>query len=121
MSTAAGELRAASTRLRELARAVETDIATNPYWASEKHPPHDYPNLYARGVDNGLGGPAGTYAAALHLGVGDALADWLEFHAAMDERLLALVDGAPGMDEATWDGKPHPALTLARQINGSQT
>ncbi len=47
------------------------------------------------------------------------LARWLEFHAAMDERLHALVDGTPDMGEATWDGEPHPALAIARQINAN--
>lgn len=112
MSTAADELRAASARLRELARAVEADIAANPYWASEEYPPHDYPNLYARGVDNGLGGPAGVYAAALHPGVGAALAEVFDAWARMvdvDPDLMHRVGG-------------RETLALARQINtGSQT
>ena len=116
MSTAADELRAASARLRELAAAVEADIATNPYWASEEHPPHDYPNLYPRGVDNGLGGPAGAYAAALHLGVGTALADWLEATANEVARIEEQYqDRTAGESMA-----PH-ALAVARLINtGSQ-
>jgi hypothetical protein len=111
MSTAADELRAASARLRELAAAVEADIATNPYWASEEYPPHDYPNLYARGVDNGLGGPAGVYAAALHPGVGAALAGVFDAWARMadvDPDLMHRVGG-------------RETLALARLINtGSQ-
>lgn len=57
-----------------------------------------------------------TVAVRLHPDVATALADWLEFQAAMDERFLALVDGAPSMDDATWDGKPHPALVVARAL-----
>jgi hypothetical protein len=106
MSTASDELRAASARLRELATAVEADISTNPYWASGEHPPHDYPNLYARGVDNGLGGPAGAYAAAMHPDLGRALAELLETAA----------------EYVADDSPTHPthvvrALTLARLIN----
>lgn len=126
MSTAADELRAASTRLRELARAVDADIAANPYWASEKHPPHDYPNLYARGVDNGLGGPAGAYAAAMGPPVGTALADWLDEEAdSRDASLVAAIQiwgNAEHPDAVAWLttglGKGSaPALDLARQIN----
>lgn len=106
MSTAADELRAASARLRELARTVEADIATNPYWASAEHPPHDYPNLYARGVDNGLGGPAGVYAAALHPGVGLALAE-----------LLETAVGYVADDSPTHPTRVVRALTVARLIN----
>jgi hypothetical protein len=112
MTTAADELRAASARLRELARAVDADIATNPYWASEEYPPHDYPNLYARGVDNGLGGPAGTFAAAIGPTVGTALAKVFDAWARMadlDPDLLNRIGG-------------EETLTLARLIDtGSQT
>ena len=112
MTTAADELRAASARLRELARAVDADISTNPYWASKKHPPHDYPNLYARGVDNGLGGPAGTYAAIMGPGLGRALADWLD----MTATSLAASTHPEWQECVAAD-----ALAVARQINtGSQ-
>lgn len=104
MTTAADELRTAADRLRALAADVNADIAANPYWESAEHPPHDYPNRYARGVDNGLGGPAGTYAAAMHPGVGAALADLLD-------------DQADGDDE----GVINPwALAVARAINGGE-
>lgn len=113
MTTAADELRAASARLRELAADVDTDIATNPYWASGEHPPHDYPNLYARGVDNGLGGPAGVYAAAMGPNVGTALADWLDTTATS----LAASTHPEWQECVAAD-----ALAVARQINtGSRT
>lgn len=60
-----------------------------------------------------------TSNTAALIGARLPLADWLEFHAAMDERLLALVDGAPEMDEVTWGGKPHPALAVARAVNAA--
>jgi hypothetical protein len=105
MTTAADELRAASARLRELSAAVDTDIATNPYWASGEHPPHDYPDLYARGVDNGLGGPAGAYAAALPPDLGRDLAELLDTAAANAAVL-------------TWPNDfIERALAVARQIN----
>jgi hypothetical protein len=54
-----------------------------------------------------------AYISAVHPGVGLALADWLDHHAAMSNRLQSLVDGAP-------DGRDHPALAVARAINGGQ-
>lgn len=79
--TPAEEIAAAATKLRALAAAVLDDIAINPYWASSEHPPHAHPSLYARGVDNGLGGPAGAFAAAMGPNVGATLADWLDAEA----------------------------------------
>lgn len=108
MTTPADELRAAATKLRELIAVVEHDIATNPYWASSEHPPHVYPSLYARGVDDGLGGPAGALAAAMHPGVGLALADWLD-----DEARRLAHATHPDWQETV---SPH-AVALARIIN----
>jgi hypothetical protein len=103
MTAPADELRAAAEKLRKLAAATTADIAANPYWESADFPPHEYPSLYARGVDNGLGGPAGAFAAAMHPGVGKALAD-------------LLADQADGDDE----GEINPwALAVARAINAA--
>lgn len=71
-------IRAAATRLRQLAAAAQHEVDTNPYWTSELDPPHQHPTLYARGIDNAVGGPAGAFAAVMHPGVGHAVADWLD-------------------------------------------
>lgn len=63
-------LRRAADRLRELATAVEEELRENPYWQSEHAPPHDYPSVWVRGIDNALGGPAGALAAVMGPGVG---------------------------------------------------
>jgi hypothetical protein len=98
------EIRAAITKLRGLTADVLADMADNPYWASAEHPPHAYPNVYARGVDNGLGGPSGKFAAAMHPGVAKALIDWLEV-----EEFRVLHNGrGPEL---------HHALAVARAIN----
>jgi hypothetical protein len=108
VTSPATELRTAAEKLRDLADAVTRDIATNPYWTSTDHPPHDYPNLYARGVDNGLGGPAGEFAAAMGPNVGLAIADWLDQAAANAAAL-------------TWPNDfIESALAVARAINGGQ-
>jgi hypothetical protein len=106
MTAPADELRAAAEKLRILVAAVDHDMVANPYWSSSEHPPHVYPSLYARGVDNGLGGPAGEFAAAMHPGVGLALADWLDTAAANAAAL-------------TWPNQfIERALAVARAING---
>lgn len=45
-------------------------------------------------------------------GLADPVANWLDYHAAMTDRLNALVDGAP-------DHIDHPALAVARAVLGS--
>jgi len=98
------EIRAAITKLRSLTDDVLADMADNPYWASTDHPPHAYPSLYARGVDNGLGGPSGKFAATMHPGVATALIGWLEV-----EEFRVLHNGR-GPDL-------HHTLAVARAIN----
>jgi hypothetical protein len=110
MTTPAEELRTAAEKLRSLVAAVDQDMATNPYWSSSEHPPHAYPTLYARGVDGGLGGPAGAFAAAMHPGVGAALADWLDYEAGLIELM--------GRAAAT-RGRTEHVLAVARAINGT--
>lgn len=142
MTTPAEEIRTAADTLRKLA----TDATPGPWtwqrWHSDTCPADcDDPTCFLLIVGSPHG-PVGdadvdrdvfaversvqergegdaAYIAAMGPNVGALLADWLEFHAAMDERLLALVDGAPGMDEATWGGNPHPALALARAVNAA--
>jgi hypothetical protein len=108
--TAADELKTAAARLRTLIAAVDDDMATNPYWASAEHPPHAYPSLYARGVDNGLGGPAGTFAAAMGPSVGAALVGVFDAWARMGDLDPDLLNRIGGPE----------TLALARAINGGQ-
>jgi hypothetical protein len=110
MTTPADELRTAAEKLRSLTVDATADIAANPYWGSVGFPPHEYPNLYARGVDNGFGGPAGEFAAAMHPGVGLALADWLDCEARTWDNPA---DGEPVTE------RDEHALAVARKINGT--
>lgn len=73
----AGTLRRAAAKLRQEITAVEADLRDNAYWGGEQRPL----DAYARGVADGLGGPAGTYAATMGPAVGLALADWLDHEA----------------------------------------
>lgn len=118
--TAAETLRAAAAKLRKSADLALMDVLTNPYWESELVPAEDQSGRYAHGVRNGMGGPSGDLAALFPPASVAALAEWLDFHADLDEQLHALVDGRPDLDEATWGGKPHPALTLARLVLGEE-
>lgn len=119
--TAAEELRTAAAALRARASVALMDVLCNPYWESEIVPADQPDARYAHGVINGLGGDAAGLAALLTPGAATLLAESLDFAADMQERLEALVDGAPSLDEATWDGKPHPQLAFARVINAKET
>lgn len=119
--TAVEELRAAAEKLRRVSNVALMDVLTSPFWHSETVPASDSDGRYAHGVRGGLGGPPAELAALFTPGAVTAVAEWLDFHADMDERLHSLVDGTPGLDEATWNGKPHPALVLARLINRKET
>lgn len=110
MTAPADELRAAAEKLRILVAAVDHDMAANPYWSSGEHPPHAHPTLYARGVDGGLGGPAGAFAAAMHPGVGVVLADWLDCEARTWDNPA---DGEPVTE------RDEHALAVARALNGT--
>ncbi|MFZ3473130.1 hypothetical protein ACODT3_10650 [Streptomyces sp. 4.24] len=104
--TAADELRAAAEKLRALSLAAEADVAANPYWRSDLTA---RPDWYANGVRNGLGGESGELAAAMHPGVGTALADWLDTAGA-------------NADALTWPNQfVESALAVARAILGSQS
>ncbi|WP_234365398.1 hypothetical protein [Streptomyces sp. RTd22] len=68
-------LRRAAARLRILAADADREIETNEYWHSELAA---RPDWYAHGIRNGLGGPAAELAAAMHPGVVEQLARWLD-------------------------------------------
>ncbi|GAA2192791.1 hypothetical protein [Streptomyces bangladeshensis] len=98
--TPANELRAAAEKLRPLAETAQHDLETADYW---KPYPSD---AWAHGFINGLGGPSSHYAAILPPTVGLALADWLDFEAALIERV-------PG---AELRGRTEHALAVARAL-----
>ncbi len=106
MTTPADELRAAAEKLRKLAQA-----ATPGPWEYDPEP-YGYGDDIYYDVDGDNGGwaahaesqPTAAYIAAMHPGVGLALAEWLEAEAAQAE----FADG--------WES-PH-STTLARLING---
>lgn len=98
--TPAETLRAAAVKLWNATSAIRDEIKTNTYW-------HGVPveEAWARGAANGLGGPAGDYAALWGPDVADALAYWLDSAAEDAEQI--------GPD-------PH-ALAVARAILGEVT
>lgn len=117
MTTPADELRTAAESLRKAAEA-----ATDGPWISETSPVYGFrvgtANMrawvaftgdYADEPDES--GPDAAYIAAMHPGVGLALAGWLESTA---ESLDATTH--PGWQETV----AQPVLAVARAINGGQ-
>lgn len=94
------DLRRAAEKLREHAAAVRRDMEANRYWSSSmswrRTGASTEGEIYAQGVNSGLGGPAGALAAVLTPGAADALADWLDAEAAAHE-------GGMGVTEAMRD------------------
>lgn len=128
--TPADELRAAADKLRTLATAAAEDSG-NTTWHTTRHfpeqPDSTFTALWATGARPLLGGgggrgrppayvsaPVGDYIAAMHPGVGAALADWLAAEAA---------DPASDQHDERCRERGYPitvALTIARLINRSQ-
>ncbi|MFI8360747.1 hypothetical protein ACIGD1_11365 [Streptomyces sp. NPDC085612] len=114
--TPADQLRDASAKLRTLTAAAEADVDTNPYWRSELS---TRPDWYANGVRNGLGGEAGELAAAMHPGVGAALAGLLTAATRLATAYpeMAHDHDRPACDDYTCD-LMGAALAVAREILG---
>ncbi|MFI8448214.1 hypothetical protein [Streptomyces erythrochromogenes] len=110
--TPADELRAVAEKLRTLAAEAEADVNTHPYWKSRTAA---RPDWYANGLRNGFGGPAGELAAALHPGVGAALASLLERAAEHDRAAYVCCDSGP----AACTEIVAPALAVARALLGT--
>ena len=120
--TPAEELRTATATLRKHIAAVNQDIATNRYWAADSFPANDYPFLYGKGVAGGLGGPAGSYAATMGLGLGTALARLLDDCADLHQPRHhdGMVDGCRcGAGDSPCSDLRN-ALHIARTINANQ-
>lgn len=118
MSTAADELRAASARLRELAKALHAPDLADQSWHVEEcanEEQGDCPCIVAQGLHSEGRGPmtplyyvadaetpeCAAYIAAMGPPVGLALTDWLDSAA----------------EDAEQIGVDHRALAVARQIN----
>ncbi|MEW1895950.1 hypothetical protein [Streptomyces albidoflavus] len=126
--TPADTLRAAVDRLRELA-----DAAPEPPWTEDGVGDIGFGVAMGggRGVDTGDDGPDGRavaqYIAAMHPGVGNALAAWLEaaaryYEAGVTAAADVFRDDPAGRDRflTTGPGAPSPhAIAVARQILGS--
>lgn len=124
--TPADVLRAAATKLNEL--ASRTTGSGNP-WRLAKGIPNDSVRT-AVGWEIAYGSDTGDlrYIAAMHPGVGSALADWLEEEAHRYDAAVTAADNVFHDDPAgrdafltTGPGTPSEnALTVARQILGTQ-
>jgi hypothetical protein len=103
----ADTVRQAADRLYSNVSAIRAELDESPYFRG----PGDYAERYRSGVMNGLGGPAGAYAAIWTPGVADALANLLtavsstEVHQAgngmvwiMALRLARALDVQPGRE-----------------------
>ncbi|MFE1125870.1 hypothetical protein ACFW6R_04390 [Streptomyces albidoflavus] len=144
--TPADTLRAAAGRLRHLVASLsETGWGNRPWHVEECSDTDDMspcPCIVAQGEHRDFDQPQqppvqyvadaetvehGAYIAAMHPGVGKALADWLETAARDHEAGVTAAedvfrDDPAGRDRflATGPGAPSPhALTVARQILGS--
>lgn len=89
------DLRAAAQFLLDLADGTDEDIATNPYWRSEYHPPEHW---FANGIDNACGGPAGWLAGMFTPATARALAATFRACARLGETDPDLLHRAGGED-----------------------
>ncbi|MFB6787653.1 hypothetical protein ACFCWT_13355 [Streptomyces olivaceus] len=102
--TPADELRTAADKIRRLAKAISApDERDQAFHADGTDVTQGRTGLYDVATTQTT--ELATYIAAMHPGVGLALADWLEWQAA------ALADGHIAIPDA--------ALAVARQINGT--
>lgn len=85
-------LRAAAQLLIDSADAADEDVAANPYWRSEHHPPEHW---FANGIDNACGGPAGQLARMFTPATAWALAA---------DPGLVVDPAAPPVHLVTWTG-----------------
>ena len=99
----AADLRAAAQLLLDLADAADEDLATNPYWRSEYHPPEHW---FANGIDNACGGPAGQLARMFNPATARALADTFRAWARMGDMDADLLHRIGGED----------TIAVARQL-----
>ncbi|RSS32280.1 hypothetical protein [Streptomyces sp. WAC08241] len=111
----ADELRAAAEKLREHADAASpgpwTEGGVGDFGWNVAFPT---PGTGAGLEDSEQGRADAAYIALMDPDVGHALADWLDYHAAMSDRLAQLFDDPPLIPD------DHPALAVARALNGDR-
>ena len=93
--TPAALMRRCAEQLRQAAAAMRTELDENDYWRSDGRS-HD--ERYALGVEEALGGTAGTYAARFTPGRLDLMAaSWDAIAAEMDDYPAVHVPGGIGI------------------------
>ena len=104
-----------AAQIRTLVAELREDLAANDYWSCD-HPEATEDEIYAYGVDSGLGGEAGAFAASWTPGVALAVADWLDATAARAEGLYELLGiVSTPVNDPVWDA----AARVARAcLNG---
>ncbi|MER8233507.1 hypothetical protein [Streptomyces sp. NPDC094049] len=110
----ADELRAAAEMLRRHATAAETKRPGrwHPGAAGSVISPRKGGITYVTPQTIPDGAEIARYIAVMGPDVGQALADWLDYHATMSDRLAQLFDDPP------LTPNDHPALAVARALNG---
>jgi len=115
--TPAETIREAAKLMRERAEAVDAEMASNPYWASdpEQSPAPARSERYRLGVTGGLGGASGEMASAWDIDANLAVGDWLDSEAGR-------ADGMDGYEDSDayplmLEGFRHP-LAVARLYLG---
>jgi hypothetical protein len=107
-------MRTAAARIRRAVADVREDLADNDYWACD-NPDVTEAEVYASGVECGLGGEAGDFAGMWTPDAAVSVADWLDATAAKAEELRALLGvwSAP-VGDPVWDA----AVATARALRG---
>ncbi|MBX9425470.1 hypothetical protein [Streptomyces lateritius] len=110
MTTPADELRAAAKELREYAStASPAPWAVNQCGNVETSGHEEMAEVWPLQAAPGANA---TYIALMGPDVGHALAQWLDYHAGMSDRLAQLFDDPPLIPD------DHPALAVARALIG---
>lgn len=107
-------MRQAAARIRRAVADARDDLTTNDYWACDD-PGVTEAEVWTSGVENGLGGDAGTLAGMLTPDAAEAVADWLDATAARAEELREILGvwSAPA-DDPGWNA----AVATARALRG---
>jgi hypothetical protein len=113
MPETADLIRRAAVKMRHDVQRLLDEIDRRPaYWGESLGDTE----AYRAGVEDGLGGPAGHYAAAWHPGVALAVADLLD--AVVDEIVSTLEDHDDVIPFGRWPAAWTAALTLGRAYLG---
>lgn len=110
--TPAQTCREAAGVTRSLIAHLRDDMAHNPYWACDR-PDATEDEIYADGVEGGLGGDAGTFAASWTPGVALAHAELLEAAAAADLDMVEQINSRDPDNDGKTRVMDHPLVTAA--------